>query len=80
MTEQTIRINIDRKVERMLTEGKSVDNVISQIKSTKDNFTKLLIMDTNSAQRTNLMKMYLDYSEVKLKDMITLKEYIQSEQ
>ena len=80
MTFATIKTNIDRKVERMLgVEGQSVDFVINSIEATKANFEQLLTVENYSEGRTHMMKMYLDYSDTKLKDMETLNNYIKSQ-
>lgn len=75
MTLETIKQNIDRKIERMISqESKTLPDIARQLLITKDNFKRLLAADTNSSPRTHMMNMYIDFSEKRLKDLQFIEE------
>ena len=69
MTLETIRGNIDRKIERFIKqEGKTLSEIKNQLIITKNNFEKLLNADVNSSARLHMMTMYIAFSEKRIKD------------
>ena len=77
MTFETIKNNIDKKVERILTTG-SVDDAIININSTCNAF-KNIINQGVSGDRKHMIDMYIEYSGEKLKDLETLNKYIETQ-
>ena len=74
MTLETIKTNIDRKIERMIKqESKTLPEIARQLVNTKESFKDLLGADTNSSTRTHMMKMYIDFSDKRIVDL----EYIE---
>jgi hypothetical protein len=69
MTLETIKINVDRKIEKMIdTEKRSISEVAKQLKNVRENFKKILEADTNSSPRNSMITMYIDQSEKRIKD------------
>ena len=70
MTLETIKKNIDSKIERFIkVDRKPLADIARQMVLTKDNFKKLLEADVNSSTRTHMMQMYIDFAEKRVKDM-----------
>ena len=70
MTLETIKTNIDRKIERMIKqESKTLPDIAKQLVNTKDSFKDLLNADTNTTTRTHMMKMYIDFSDKRIVDL-----------
>ena len=78
MTFDTVKINIDKKVDKMLRYGRTVDAVIQRIEATKEGFIRLLGNDAplQVSERNKMCKMYIEYSDTKIKDMVTLNDYV----
>ncbi len=69
MTLETIKINVDRKIEKMIdTEGRTLSEVTKQLNNVKDNFQKLLEADTNASPRNSMIQMYIDHSAKRAND------------
>ena len=69
MTLDSIKSNIDRKIENFIKEGLALDEIASKLTATKTNFEKLLAADVNSSARTHMMTMYCSFAEKRIKDI-----------
>lgn len=69
MTLDSIKNNIDRKVENFIREGLSLEEIANKLTTTKANFEKLLAADVNSSARTHMMNIYCSFSEKRIKDI-----------
>jgi predicted XRE-type DNA-binding protein len=77
MTLETIRGNIDRKIDRLIKqENKSLEEVNRLLIITKNNFEKLLNADVNSSARLHMMTMYVAFSEKRIKDFQYVSDYL----
>lgn len=69
MTLETIKVNIDRKIEKMIdTESKTMPDVTERLRNVTDNFQKILDADTNSSPKNYMIQMYIDHSHKRVKD------------
>jgi uncharacterized protein (DUF2344 family) len=69
MTLESIKGNIDRKIESFIKEGLSLEEIAKKLANTKANFEKLLAADVNSSARTHMMTMYCSFAEKRIKDI-----------
>ena len=69
MTIESIKNNIDRKIENFIKEGLSLEEIAVKLGATKTNFQKLLLADVNSSARTHMMTMYVTFAEKRIKDI-----------
>lgn len=77
MNNETIKNNIDRKIDRFLNDDKlSFDKIIDKLQTTSDNFKKLLDTDTNSSVRKHMITTYNVFSEKRISDLNWVKEKI----
>jgi hypothetical protein len=69
MTLDSIKGNIDRKIENFIKEGLSLEEITKKLTSTKTNFEKLLAADVNSSARTHMMTMYCSFANKRISDI-----------
>jgi len=75
MTLETIKVNIDKKIEKMIdTENKTLPEVARQLYNTKENFKRILEADADSSPKNHMMTMYIDHAEKRVKDFRFIQE------
>ena len=71
MTLETIKINVDRKIEKMIdTENRTLPEVTKNLMNVNDNFQKILEADTNASPRNSMIQMYIDHSVKRVNDFL----------
>jgi hypothetical protein len=70
MNIETIKGNINRKIERYLKDDNlTFPEIAQKITTTKDNFQKLLDSDVNSSARLHMLTQYIAFSEKRIRDI-----------
>lgn len=70
MNIESIKNNVDRKIERFLKDDKlSFSEIITKLNTTSENFKKLLSADTNSSARKHMITAYNAFSEKRMNDI-----------
>lgn len=70
MKSETIKNNIDRKIERFLKEENlEIAEIVPKLELTRDNLKKILTADTNSSARNHMISMYTAFSDKRIQDL-----------
>lgn len=79
MNIETIKTNINRKIERYIKEDKlSFAEIIDKLAETRDNFQKILDTDNEYSKRKEMISKYIAFSEKRIKDIETMSINIMS--
>ncbi len=69
MTLETIKTNVDHKIEKFLdTENKTLPYISKKLGDVVDAFQKMLEIDDNSSAKNAMIQMYVDHSIKRIKD------------
>jgi hypothetical protein len=76
MNIETIKGNINRKIERYLKDDNlTFPEIAQKITTTKDNFQKLLDSDVNSSARLHMLTQYIAFSDIEFVDDIVTNKF-----
>ena len=70
MTLDTIKTNIDRKIEKMIKQdSRTLPEIARQLVNTKKSFIDMLNAGTDTNTRAHMMKMYIEFSDKRISDL-----------